>query len=225
MKIQYKGLIREKMMKTPVTIQSDASFFEARHLMREKGVNHLPVMDKKDRLIGIVTDRDIREAAPSDATTLSVHEINYLLEKLKVSDFMTKKEKLVTLHPDTLVEEAALLMQEKKIGSLPLVEGEKLVGVVTKTDLLDLLIDLFGLKTKGTRLTIALKDEPGKMVGVLETMKNHGVNVISIASPTFSVEGKRVAAIRVQTEDYKPVVKELEEKGYDVLSVDRWGTN
>ena len=91
MKIHYKGFMREKIQRNPVTISPEASFYEVRNLIHEKGVRHLPVVDKNNMLVGIVTDRDIREAAPSDATLLSVQELNYLLGKLKVSEFYDAK--------------------------------------------------------------------------------------------------------------------------------------
>src|SRR4030043_1620477 len=112
MKIHYKGFMREKIQTKPVTISPDATFFEARNLIHEKGIRHLPVVDKNGKLVGIVTDRDIREAAPSDATLLSVQELNYLLGKLKVSSIMTPKKKLITITPNTLIEEVARLWQE-----------------------------------------------------------------------------------------------------------------
>ncbi len=222
MKIHYKGFMREKIQKNPVTISSDASFYEARNLVHEKGVRHLPVVDKNNMLIGIVTDRDIRQAAPSDATLLSVQELNYLLGKLKVSSFMTPKDKLITITPDTIIEEAVQLMHDNKIGCLPVVEGGKLYGIFTETDALDHLADIFGLKQKGTRLTLALEDKPGTMLGILEVFKKHNVNIISIVTPSFMVEGKRIAAIRIRTEDYKNVVTDLEKAGYDVLSIGKW---
>jgi len=92
MNIRYTGFIRERVQKNPLTISPDASFYEARSIIREKGIHHLPVVDKSGHVVGIVTDSDIREAAPSDATTLSVHELNYLLGKLKVSGFMTRRK-------------------------------------------------------------------------------------------------------------------------------------
>ena len=222
MKIQYKGFIREKIQRNPVTISPDTSFYEARNLIHEKGVRHLPVVDKNNRLVGIVTDRDIREAAPSDATLLSIQELNYLLEKLKVSSFMTPKEKLVTITPDTLIEEAVQLMHDHKIGCLPVLEGGKLYGIFTETDALDHLVDVFGFKQKGTRLTVALEDKPGTMLGVFEVFKKHNVNVISMVTPSFMVEGKRIAAIRIRTEKYKSIVKDLEKAGYVVLSIGKW---
>jgi len=222
MKIEYKGFLREKIQKNPVTISPEASFFEARNLIHEKGIRHLPVVDKNGKLVGIVTDRDIRGAAPSDATLLSVQELNYLLGKLKVSAFMTPKDKLLTISPDSLIEEAIQLMYDHKIGCLPVIEGEKLYGIFTETDALSHLVDIFGYKEKGTRMTVALEDKPGTMLGVLEVIKKYNVNVISIVSPSFMVEGKRIAAIRIKTEDYKDVVQDLEKAGYQVLSIGKW---
>jgi acetoin utilization protein AcuB len=222
MKVQYKGFIRERIQRNPVTVGTDATFFDALNLIRQKGIRHLPVVDKNNRVVGIVTERDIREAAPSTANSLSVHELNYLLGMLKVSGFMTPKEKLITITLDTLVEEAVQLMHDNKIGCLPVLEEKKLYGIFTETDALDLLVDIFGLKQKGTRLTIALEDKPGSMLGILEILKKHNANVISMVSPSFMVEGKRVAAIRIKTESYQDIVKELEKAGYPVVSIGKW---
>ena len=222
MKIQYKGFMREKINRTPVTIGPDSSFYEVRALIHDKGIRHLPVVDKNNQLLGIVTDGDIREAAPSDATLLSVQELHYLLGKLKVSSFMTPKEKLITITPDTLIEEAVQLMHDHKIGCLPVLEGDKLYGIFTETDALAHLVDIFGFKEKGTRLTIALEDKAGTMLEVLEVMKKHNINIISVVTPSFMVEGKRIAALRIRTEDYKDVVAELEKKGFVVLSIGKW---
>src|SRR4030066_1058824 len=222
MKIHYKGFMREKIQRNPVTINQEASFFEARNLIHEKGVRHLPVVDKNNMLIGIVTDRDIREAAPSDATLLSVQELNYLLGKLKVSALMTPKEKLITINPDTLIEEAAKLMRDHKIGCLPVLEGKKLYGIFTETDALDHLVDIFGTNQRGTRLTIAFEDKPGTMLGALEVFKKLNINIISIVTPSFMVDGKRIAAIRIQTENYQESTNDLEKAGYDFPSVGKW---
>jgi acetoin utilization protein AcuB len=222
MKIHYKGFIRERIQRNPVTISPDTSFYEARNLIHEKGIRHLPVVDKNNKLVGIVTEGDIREASPSDATLLSVQELHYLLGKLKVSAFMMPKEKLVTITPDALIEEAVQLMHDHKVGCLPVIEGEKLYGILTETDVLDHFVDIFGLKQKGTRLSITLEDKPGAMLGILEVFKKHDVNIISIVTPSFTVEGKRIAAIRIRTEKYKEIVTDLEKAGYDVLSIGKW---
>jgi acetoin utilization protein AcuB len=222
MKINYKGFMREKIQREVVTIRPDASFNEAWGLIHEKGIRHLPVVDQDNSVIGIVTESDIRKTAPSDATTLSVYEVKYLLGKLKVSAFMTPKDRLITITPDTLIEEAFQLMSDHKIGCLPILDGEKLYGLFTETDALNHFVDVYGLKQKGTRLTIALEDKPGAMFGVFEIFKKHDVNVISLVSPSYMVEGKRVAAIRIKTEVYEPIVQDLEKAGYQVLFIGRW---
>jgi acetoin utilization protein AcuB len=222
MGIDYEGYIKEKMQKNPITISPEASFYEARAIIRDKGIRHLPVVDKKNHLVGLVTDRDIREAAPSDATSLSVHELHYLLGKLKVSAFMIPRKRVITITSDTIVEKAVSLMQEQKVGCLPILEGEKLIGIITETDILGFLVDLFGLRKMGTRLTIALEDKPGQLHGILEVIKNLNVNIIAVVTPTFKVQGKRLAAVRIETQDYKAIVKGLEKAGYEVLSIDKW---
>jgi acetoin utilization protein AcuB len=222
MKINYKGFMREMIRRNPVTISPDASFSEARSIIHRRGIRHLPVVDNDHRVVGIVTDADIRKAAPSDATTLSIYELNYLLDNLKVSAFMTPKDKLITITPDTLIEEAVQLMRDHKIGCLPVLEGENLYGIFTETDALDHLVDIFGLKEKGTRLSVAFEDKAGAMLGMLEVFKKYDVNVISIVSASFMIEGKRVAAIRIRTEEYEPIVRDLEKAGYPVLSIGKW---
>jgi acetoin utilization protein AcuB len=222
MGIDYEGYIKEKMQKNLITISPDASFYEARALIRDKGIRHVPVVDKGGHLVGLVTDRDIREAAPSEATTLSVHELHYLLGKLKVSGFMRPKDKLITITPDVIIEEAVQLMRDHKIGCLPVVEGNRLIGIITETDILDFVVDVFGLKMKGTRLTLALEDAPGVLHGVLEIMKVHNTNLISVVTPAFKVNGKRVVAVRIESHDFENIIRELKEKGYEVLSVNKW---
>lgn len=222
MKTHYKGFMRERIQRNPVTIHPEASFFEARSLIHDKGIRHLPVVDKENRLVGIVTESDIREAGPSDVAMLSVKELTDLLGTIKVSELMVPREKVITITPDTLIEEAIQLMHDNKIGCLPVVDEGKLYGIFTETDALAHLVDIFGFKQKGTRLTVALEDKAGTMVGILEVFKKHNVDVISIVSPSFLVEGKRIAAIRIETEEYEPIVKDLEKAGYPVLSVGKW---
>jgi acetoin utilization protein AcuB len=222
MGIDYEGYIKERMQRNPITILPDASFYEARAIIRDKGIRHLPVVDKNHYLVGLVTDQDIREAAPSDATSLSVHELHYLLGKLKVSAFMTPRAKLITITPDTLIDKAVQLMHDHKIGCLPILDGEKLLGIITETDILDLFVDLFGVKTPGTRITLALPDAPGILHDVLAVVKKHNVNLISVVTPSYQVDHNRIVAIRIQTLDHDKIVEDLRHSGYEVLSIDRW---
>jgi len=214
--------VKNIMRKDPVTISPEASYLDARALVRERGVRHLPVIDKHNHMVGLLTDRDIREAGPSNATLLSVQELHYLLGKLKVVDFMTHGDKLVTVNPSTMIEKAAQLMHDHKIGCLPVLEGKEVVGIITEADILESFVDVMGLKEKGTRITMALKDEPGKIHGVLTVFKKHEVNLISIVAPSYEVEGKRMVVFRIRTQEYEEIIKELEDQGYEVLSVVKW---
>ena len=222
MTIHYEGFMRERIRRNPVTIGPDASFFEARSLIHDKGIRHLPVVDKDNRLLGIVTESDIRKAGPSDVAMLSVKELTHLLGTLKVSEMMIPGEKVITITPDTLIEEAIQLMHDHKIGCLPVIDQGKLYGIFTETDALAHFVDIFGFKQKGTRLSVAFEDKAGTMAGILEVFKKHNVDVISIVSASFLVEGKRIAAIRIKTEEYEPIVQDLEKAGYPVLSVGKW---
>ena len=113
-------------------------------------------------------------------------------------------------------------MHDHRIGCLPVLEGEKLYGIFTETDALGHLVEIFGLKEKGTRISIALEDKPGSMLGALEIFKKHNVNIISLVTASFMVEGRRISAIRIRTEDYDHIIKDLEVAGYPVLSIGKW---
>jgi acetoin utilization protein AcuB len=124
------------MTRNPVTIKTSDSLLAATRILKEKHFKHLPVLDGKGTLVGVVTDRDLKRASASDATTLEVHELLYLLDKLHIEQVMTRKPVSVT--PQETVQGAARLMADKKIGCLPVVDGGKVSGIVTKDDLLRL---------------------------------------------------------------------------------------
>lgn len=214
--------IKSIMKKDLNTIHPETPFYEARWIIQEKGIRHLPVVDQSRRLVGLVTNFDIRSAAPAD-TSLSLQDLQFVLGKLRVSSFMTPVEKLVTVTPDTIIEKAVQLMFERKVSCLPVLNnGQELLGLVTETDIMATFVDIMGLKSKGTRLAILLEDEPGKLFGALEVIKNHNVNVISICSPTSTVEGKRQVVFRLKTQEYEKIVKDLEKMGYTIESVQKW---
>jgi CBS domain-containing protein len=123
--------------KNVVTVRTGDSLLAASKLLREKGIRHLPVVDAEGRLAGMLTDRDIKRASASEATSLEIHELLYLLDKLDVSKVMTKKP--ISVAPNTSVSEAAALMVKHKIGCLPVVEGGRIAGIVTEIDMLRLL--------------------------------------------------------------------------------------
>jgi len=126
--------VDELMTRSPITVRPDTLMLDARHLMVEKKIRHLLVVDAKGGLVGILTDRDIRLNLPSQATSLSVWEVNYLLARLTVDQVMTRT--VITVGPDRHAREAAQIMLEHKIGCLPVLDGERLLGIITETDLL-----------------------------------------------------------------------------------------
>jgi acetoin utilization protein AcuB len=132
-------LVREFMHAEPVTITPDTPLLEAEWRMQEGGFRHLPIVDD-DRLVGIVSDRDLREAAPSDATALSRQELTYLLSRLEVRDVM--KTPVITARPGEPAETAAIRMRENKVGALPVVQDDRLVGIVTTDDMLGALVTM-----------------------------------------------------------------------------------
>ncbi len=126
-------LVKDWMSKDVVTVTPHTTLPDAHKIMKERKIRRLPVVDDHGHLVGIVTRGDVREASPSDATTLSIYELNYLLAKLTVDKIMTKNP--VTVTPDTSMKDASRLMLEHKIGGLPVVESGKVVGIITESDI------------------------------------------------------------------------------------------
>lgn len=137
---QYK--VRDWMTPNPITISPKTTLPEAHQIMKEKRIRRLPVVDEEGRLVGIVTLGDIREASPSDATSLSIFELNYLLARLTVDKIMSRK--VITVTPDTPIYEAARLMLEHKIGGLPVVVDSRVVGIITESDIFKMVVRLAG---------------------------------------------------------------------------------
>jgi len=152
-------LVKNWMSKEVVTVDADDSMQNAIYILQEQNIKMLPVMDDGN-LVGIITDRDLKKASPSDATTLDMHELLFLISKIKVKDLM--KKPVYTVPPDYTVEEAAALLLEKKISGLPVVdENNRLIGIITRSDLFRVIISLSGLGKKGIQFAIRIKDMPG----------------------------------------------------------------
>src|SRR4030066_731392 len=182
-------LVRKKMKKALIPITKDDRMTTAKKILREKNIRHLPVVDGK-KLIGLVSNMDIRKAEASPATSLEIHELHYLLDKLTVGEIMTRN--VITLSPDISVEEAATLLHDNKIGCLPVIEDGNLVGIITENDVMEILIDVMGMKEKGTRLEILAEDKPGALADTTKIIKEHNVNITSVVTDTADEPGKRV---------------------------------
>lgn len=207
--------VYSRMTKDPITITRQTTVADALELMRRNNVRRLPVMDK-DKLIGIVTDRDLSEVSPSPATSLSVFEINYLLAKMKIGDVIPKKQTVFTVSPDTYVEEAALIMREHKISALPVLENEKLVGIITETNIFDAFLDILGVKEAGSRITLDVEDKPGVLADVTQIIKSAGTNIARLA--VVHEDDKTYLVIRLTTFHVSPMVDLLKNAGYKVHS-------
>ena len=145
-------LVGSRMTRDPITVLPDLSIAEAMEQMRQDKVHRYPVVNKKGKLVGIVSDGDLLYASPSSVTSLTVWEITYLLNQVKVSEAMTKD--VVTIKEDCPIEDAANIMRTKDVGGLPVMRGDELVGIITESDLFDVFLELFMVQEKGVRLTV-----------------------------------------------------------------------
>jgi len=170
--------VREYMTTNPVTIAPDISVPAALRLMGDKQVRRLPVIDSHGKLVGIVSDKDLLHAAPSPATTLAIWEISDLLARLKVSTVMTRQ--VVTVSPGSTLEEAARIMADRKIGGLPVMDGKKLVGIITESDLFRVLLELMGGRRSGVRITVSVSGVKGTLAKVSNAIFNAGGNIVGL---------------------------------------------
>lgn len=173
-------LVGERMTRNPVTILETASIDDGIHLMRERRVRRLPVLDSSGKMVGIVSDKDLLHAAPSPATSLSVYELHYLLAKLTIKQVMSSP--VISVTAETPIEEAAAVMADHKIGGLPVVEGGALVGIITETDIFKILVELLGARQPGLRVTLAVQDAKGTLASITQALAAQGANIISLVT-------------------------------------------
>lgn len=201
-------LVGERMTRNPVTILESASIDEALHLMRERKVRRLPVLDDSGRMVGIVSEKGLLHAAPSSATSLSVYELHYLLSKLTLKRLMSSP--VITVTPDTPVEQAARIMVDNKIGGLPVVEGDALVGIITETDIFRILIELLGARIPGLRVTVAAKEGKGVLAALTAAITEVGANIVSLVTFDSAVQGEGLITIKISEADGEAVLKALD---------------
>ncbi len=206
-------LVRKKMKKDLITITKDDRMTTAKKILREKNIRHLPVVDGK-KLIGLVSNMDIRKAEASPATSLEIRELHYLLDKLTVGEIMTRN--VITISPDISVEEATTLLHDNKIGCLPVVEDGNLVGILTENDVMEILIEVMGMKEKGSRIEILVEDKPGALADMTRIIKEHNVNIISVVTDTAEEIGKRLVVFKLKTFYFEPIKKAMDASGYPV---------
>ena len=220
-------LVANWMSKNIITVDEKDSMQDAMKLLKENDIRMLPVM-KKGKLVGIVTDRDLKRASASDATTLEIHELLYLLTRIKVKNIMTKE--VITVPPDFTVEETALVLQKNKISGAPVVDSRgKVVGTITQTDLFRVLISLTGVAKGGIQFGLQVDDRPGSIKEVADIIRKFGGRMVSILSSYDQVpQGYRKVYIRmrnIERSELQKLIQELESKAGLLYMVDHSENN
>ncbi|HTX91359.1 MAG TPA: CBS and ACT domain-containing protein [Anaerolineales bacterium] len=212
-------LVGERMSKPVITVRPETSMPEALDLMRKEHIRRLPVVNKKGELVGIVTEADLLKASPSEATSLSIYEVTYLLSKLTVDRIMTKK--VVTITEDTPLEEAARIMADHKFSGLPVVRGKAVVGMITETSLFRIFLELLGARRAGIRLTVSVPDTPGKLADLTRAIHDLGGNIIALGTFMGESPSKGLVTIKVEgvkMDELKKAIRPLVDKIIDIRS-------
>jgi acetoin utilization protein AcuB len=205
--------IKDFMSTNVVAVDEDTTLHDARKIMEAHKIRRLPVM-RKDKLVGLVTLRMLLEAAPSPATALSIHELQYLLAKMTVKEIMVREPH--TVSPDMPAEEALQLGQEMGYGAFPVVDNGRLVGIVTESDIVRVMTRVLGVRVKGTRIDLKVTKQFGNMQRIMGILDDKKAVLLSLMTFLRPEEGDYMIVLRVQTEDAGPIVKELSAAGFTV---------
>lgn len=214
-------IIKDWMTKDVVTVDPEASMMRAAKLMKEKGIRRLPVVDEKGKIVGMLSDRDVKEASPSKATTLDVHELYYLLSEIKVKNIMTPNP--MTIKDTDTVVKCAAIMHDKKISGLPVLnDNGALVGIMTQNEVYRVLLSITGVYHGGIQIGLTLPDERGSLKDVLDCLRGHKARVISVLTSYDQVEtGFRHVFIRIKDME-KSVLNELQQELTDKHNLTFW---
>jgi acetoin utilization protein AcuB len=173
-------LVKERMTRNPIFIRPDTTVTDAQAIMKKEKIHHLPVLDRDERLVGIVTEKELLYASPSVATTLSVFEMTSLLAKLRVDKVMSRE--VVTASEDLPLEEAARVMADRRIGGLPIMRGRMLVGMITESDLFRVFIELFAARQRGVRVTLTIANAKGELAKIAAAVAQAGGNILALGT-------------------------------------------
>jgi acetoin utilization protein AcuB len=208
--------VGERMSRPVISVSPDNPINEVLAMFRNEHIRRAPVM-KDGKLVGIVSERDLLNASPSSATTLSVWELNYLISKVTIKNVMSKK--VITVDVDTPIEEAAKIMADKKIGGLPVVSAGKVVGMITETDLFKILLELMGARQKAMRVTVTVPDRPGELAKITKAIATNGGDFISFGIFSGPDTDSRVVTFKAQgikKEKIKEVLGDIVLKFWDI---------
>jgi len=219
-------LVKNWMSKEVITVDANASIQDAVETLKENNIRFLPVM-KKRKLVGVVTDKDLKKASASDANTLDIHELLYLLSKIRVKEIMSKD--VVVVPFDYTVEETAEILLKHKISGVPVLDTENdVIGVITQDDVFRALISLTGVARRGTQFAFRIEDRPGSIKEMTDIIRNYGGRLVSILSSYDEVPtGFRdiyVRACGIPQNELPSLTVELKEKGSMLYAVDHDGS-
>lgn len=199
-----------------ITVSPTTSLEDASILVKKKKIDHLPVINDSGKLVGILSDRDLKQYWASPATTLSNHELNYLLQQVIVEMIMITP--VITITPNTTIERAALIMQENDINALPVMEDDKLVGIITSTDVMGVLLSAIGISDDSVRLGVMVKDSIGTLSKLADLLSKEQVNIQSLFSwPEKDFDGVYQLVMRVPKDDGQKAVDALKKNGYKII--------
>lgn len=187
--------VRDFMSKNLVYVSPETSVTDAKALMMKEKISKLPVLDKSNRLVGLITKNDLKKADPSSASTLDIYELGYLLSKLKVEKIMIKK--VETVDAEEVVEEAARFMADRKIGCLPVMENGVLSGIITETDIFKAFVTMFGARHPGVRSIIQLNEKPGELAKIVDKIAEKNGNIVSLVTADGKDVTKKAVTIKV----------------------------
>lgn len=211
-------LVKDAMTTNVVTVREDQSMLEAREVLRSKNLISLPVVDDIKRIRGIITIDDIGKASPSDTTTLSRYEANYLLGRLKVKDVMGHN--VITVEADDTIEYVAYKLYKNKVNALPVVDAEnKLCGIISRSDMFRAFVEIMGVNRDCTRLTIVTPDKVGIVAEITNMLKDNGINIISLVTMQND-DGNAEITIRMNLNNNGlDVIEQIREAGYEVKDI------
>jgi len=210
-------LVKHRMTPKPFTVTTDTSLKEALELLESHPFRHLPVVDADGKLQGIVTNRSLLLSSPTSATTLSVFEVDYILSHTKIGQVMSSPA--IAVEPDLPLEEAARVMIDHRIGCLPVVEGEKLVGIISDTDIFRVFVEGLGGGHPSLRITVVVPEEIGSLAKVTGRIAGTGANIYSLGIFWGEKPEDRVITLRIEGVDKETAVQALENAGIQVVTV------
>jgi len=208
-------LVGDRMTKRPITITEDTGIDKALELMHSEKVRRLPVLNKQGQLVGIVSELDLLKASPSPATSLSIYELPYLLSRIKMRDIMAKD--VITVTEDTPLEEAALIMAENKIGGMPVMRGDKLVGIITETDMFKIFLEMLGAREEGVRISMLVPEKKGMLAKIAGKVAEMGGNLVAQGTIMGEDPTNRQLTIKVTDVPEEQLVSAMQELGLKIL--------